>query len=213
MPPGLSHCETLSKEPKMMVSCRGSHSIFALPPQALSVTVNYFTDLLAHGTCADPLPEAALAGESWILSEMEQVTQQVFPSCGFSGMTLSKNSYDLKKKFHFSEKMHWLLDQCLWKWTDGNDALFSGYLLFYITTYLSSQRWMALSRQVQNVPSRPKKLPVSLALIIIAQAHVSALHTFKDSLRINFQNGIAWEKQTDRSRQLYMCNVYHKKEF
>lgn len=90
----------------MTVSCRGSHSIFALPPQALSVTVNYFT-------CADPLPEAAVAGESRILSETEQATQQVFPSCGFSGMTLSKNSYDLKKKFNFSEKMHWLLDQCL----------------------------------------------------------------------------------------------------
>lgn len=59
----------------MTVSCRGFHSIFALPPQVLSVTVNYFPDLLAHGTCADPLPEAALAGQSCILRETEQATQ------------------------------------------------------------------------------------------------------------------------------------------
>lgn len=72
---------------------------------------------------------------------------------------------------------------------------------------------MTLCRQVQNVHSRPKKPAVSLTLIIIAKAHGCALHTFKDSLGINFQNGIAWEKQTDRSRQLYMWNVYHKKEF
>lgn len=72
---------------------------------------------------------------------------------------------------------------------------------------------MTLCREVRNVHSRPEKPRVSLVLIIIARAHGSALHTFKDSLRINFQNGIAREKETGRSRQLYMWNVYHKKEF
>lgn len=109
--------------------------------------------------------------ESWILGEVEQV----FSSSGFFSTTLSKTSYNLKKKqFFFSGKMHWISDQWLWNWTEGNNTLFPGYLLFYIATYLSSQRWLALCKQVQNVRSCPKNLTVSLVLIIIAWAHDSS---------------------------------------
>lgn len=131
------------------------------------------------------------------------VASLVWP-CQKTAMIWKKNSIFLKR--------------CTGYWINVCESELMGMMpssqvIYSFILLLSSRRWMSFSRQVQNVPSRPKKLTVSLALIIIAQAHVSALHTFKDSLRINFQNGIAWEKQTDRSRQLYMCNVYHKKEF
>lgn len=78
--------------------------------------------------------------ECWILGE----TEQVFPRSVFSGTTLSKTSYNLKKKQFFSGKMDWISDQWMWNWSEGNNTLFPGYLLFYIATYLSSQKWLAL---------------------------------------------------------------------
>lgn len=100
---------------------------------------------------------------------------------------------------------------CMWSihgkvnwWGSMEQTHCSQVIYSFILLFSSVHRGGWHCRQVQNVLSCPKKPRVSLLLIIIARAHGSALHTFKDSLRINFQNGIAWEKQTDRSRQLYI---------
>lgn len=102
--------------------------------------------------------------QSWILREIEQV----FSSSVFSGTTLSKTSYNLKKKaiFFLEKWTGYQINVCetgLKGTTPCSQVIYSFILLL-----TSAHRKAGTLKQVQNVHSCPKNLPVSLVLIIIA---------------------------------------------